>query len=124
MTTKDDWYTDQDETIADYKFRMAQQAERADMRCGNWHIEVRIVSTYADGWSGGVDLPTFIVYAHGIHEALGKALCVLQCTWRNPDGSARDSSDFPDKDAEHGSIDARNPNHKNTTATYHITATF
>ncbi len=113
MTTKDEWYTDRDETIADYKYRMSQQAERADMRGGNWHIEVRIVSTDADGWSGGVSLPTFIVYAHGIREALHKAIDVLQISIPGP---------LPDPLAEYGSIEAINADRWN--ATYHITATF
>lgn len=117
MTTKDEWYTEQDETIADYKFRMTEQNRRADMHLGNWHIEARIDVDYADGSGGSLEcLPTFMVYALGIREALYKAMDVLQAT--------RLKGTLPPAISEYGSIEARNPKHKNTTATYYITATY
>ena len=78
------------------------------MRCGNWHIQVRIVSPTEE-----TDLPTFMVYALGIREALRKVMSVLQISVPGP---------LPDPRAEYGSIEAISADRWD--ATYHITATY
>ena len=81
------------------------------LHLGNWHIQVRIVPE--DNDRPCIDLPTFMVYALGIREALSKAMDVLLISVPGP---------LPDPLADTGTIEAFNPDH--WYSLFHITATY
>ena len=82
------------------------------MHLGNWHIQARIVPE--DNDRPCIDLPTFMVYALGIREALSKAMDVLLISIP--------VEPLPDPLAETGTIEAFNTDRWNSL--YHITATY